>query len=468
MAHEITVSWDASPTPGATYNIYRGTAPGNEGATPYATGVTQDPMSALTSVAASVGGSAVYQGTIFHGAGDALAGMTATVTGFVNAANNGVFQVSLSTATSLTLSNTAAVAESASADVQPRPYFTDANVFQGKVYVYEITSVVMGIESRDSIEIVAPPVPFLPSPGHVDVGVAVGFEVLAGSAATNTGASVIAGDVGVSPGTSLTGFGPPANVTGVLHSNDFVAQAAQRALTAAYTDAASRGGAVAIPADIGGSVLTPGVYVASSSLAITGELVLDAQGNPNAVWIFQIGSTLTTASGNSVVVLANGAQAANIFWQVGSSATLNGGGGAGTFFAGTIMALVSITATSGVTVNGRLLARTGAVTLDTDSLIMFFSAVLAIYASSTHYDLGTIIFDCATQTYQQVAIEGTSGATRPTFSAIVGVTTQDGSITWVALDPPFTVVSTGLPPSPPNTSPTPPAGPTNPRISSET
>ncbi len=463
MAHEITVSWDASATPGATYNIFRGSAPGNESPTPYATGIAQDAPSALSAVAATVNGVAVYTGTIFNGANDALAGMEITITGFANSVNNGTHRCTLSSATSLTLVNASAVAESASASAQPRPYFTDTNVIQGKVYVYEITSVVQGVESLDSVEIVSPPVPFEPTPSAVDVALASSFEVLAGSTVTNTGQSTIAGDVGVSPGTSITGFDPPTVFAGVLHSNDFVAQAAQRALTAAYNDAAGRAGAVTLTGDIGGQTLTPGVYNSASSLAITGVLTLDAQGNPDAVWIFQIGSTLTTAVSNSVVELINGAQAQNVFWQVGSSATLNGG----TYFSGTIMAQASITANANVNVNGRLLARTGAVTLDADSIQMFLGAALAIYAPNTFYSYGTIVFDCVSQTYQQVAVEGTSGATRPTFSSVIGQTTQDGTILWVSLDPPLVVVTAGLPPSPPNTAPAPPAGPTNPQISSE-
>jgi hypothetical protein len=135
-------------------------------------------------------------------------------------------------------------------------------------------------------------------------------------------------------------------------------------LTTAYNDAAGAAGGQAIPADIGNSTLFPGVYKTSISLGITGNLTLDAQGDPNAVWIFQIGSTLTTAAGNSQVILSGGAQAQNVFWQVGSSATL----GTNTIFEGTIMAQASITLTTGATLNGRALARTGAVTLDNNQV----------------------------------------------------------------------------------------------------
>jgi Ice-binding-like len=194
----------------------------------------------------------------------------------------------------------------------------------------------------------------------VNLGTAGNFAVLGGQTVTNTGPSVITGDLGVSPGSAVTGF-PPGTVFGTIHAADAVAAQAQVDLTAAYNDAAGRTPATALPGDIGGLTLTPGVYNASSSLGITGTVTLDGQGDPNAVFIIQVGSALTTASG-SVVNLINGAQACNVFWQVGSSATL----GTGSTFSGNILALTSITATTGANVNGRLLARNGAVTLDTN------------------------------------------------------------------------------------------------------
>jgi hypothetical protein len=132
-------------------------------------------------------------------------------------------------------------------------------------------------------------------------------------------------------------------------------------LTAGYIDAAGRAGGTSEAGDLVGKTLTAGVYTSTSSLANSGDLTLDAQGNPNAVFIFQIASTLITGSG-SHVILANGALACNVFWQVGSSATL----GTNSTFAGNIMALTSITITTGVTLDGRALARNGAVTLDSD------------------------------------------------------------------------------------------------------
>jgi len=186
------------------------------------------------------------------------------------------------------------------------------------------------------------------------------FSVLAGTTVTNTGSTVVSGDVGVCPGTAVTGF-PPGSAGGTIHLADGAASLAQATLTAGYIDAAGRSGGTSVAGDLVGQTLTSGVYTSTSSLANSGDLTLDAQGNPSAVFIFQISSTLTTGSG-SHIVLANGAKACNIFWQVGSSATL----GTNSVFKGNIMALTSITVTTGVNVEGRVLARNGAVTLDSD------------------------------------------------------------------------------------------------------
>ncbi|MGA1984990.1 MAG: ice-binding family protein [Candidatus Sulfotelmatobacter sp.] len=186
------------------------------------------------------------------------------------------------------------------------------------------------------------------------------FSVLAGSTVTNTGSTTVSGDLGVCPGTAVTGF-PPGLVSGTIHIADGAASLAQAALTAGYNDAAGRAGGTSVAGDLVGQTLTSGVYTSTSSLADSGNLTLDAQGNLNAVFIFQIASTLTTGSG-SHIILANGANACNVFWQVGSSATL----GTNSVFNGNIMALTSITVTTGVTLQGRLLARNGAVTLDDD------------------------------------------------------------------------------------------------------
>jgi len=198
-----------------------------------------------------------------------------------------------------------------------------------------------------------PPVSLCPGLGNI--------QVLAGSTVTNTGSTTVAGDVAVSPGSAVTGF-PPGIASGTIHTADAAAGGAQNALTAAYNDAAGRSGGVGVAGNIGGQTFTSGIYKSTSSLAITsGDVTLDAQGNSDAVFIFQIASTLTTASG-SHVILVNGATACNVFWQVGSSATL----GTNSAFKGTIMADQSITITTGATLEGRALARIGAVTLDTN------------------------------------------------------------------------------------------------------
>jgi hypothetical protein len=198
----------------------------------------------------------------------------------------------------------------------------------------------------------------------VSLGAADPFSVLAGTTVTNTGPSVIGMDLGVSPGTAVTGIGPGAGVVqGTVHAGDAVAAQAQVALTAAYNDAAGRTPSTTVTGDLGGQTLTPGVYNSASSLGLTGTLTLDGQGDPNAVFIIQMGSTLTTASA-SVVNLSNGAQACNVFWQVGSSATL----GTDSTFRGNILALTSITVTTDVRITGRALARNGAVTLDTNDI----------------------------------------------------------------------------------------------------
>jgi hypothetical protein len=190
------------------------------------------------------------------------------------------------------------------------------------------------------------------------------FAVLAGSTITNTGSTTISTDLGLSPGTSVTGF-PPGIVSGISHVTDGAALAAKADLVLAYNDAAGQTPTVTYPApqDLGGLTLTPGVYKDATSFAVTGTLTLDAQNDPTAVWIFQAGSTLTTAS-NSVIELKNGAQACNVFWQVGSSATL----GTDTAFIGSILAMESITLNTRASVNGRVLARNAAVTLDTNAI----------------------------------------------------------------------------------------------------
>jgi hypothetical protein len=198
----------------------------------------------------------------------------------------------------------------------------------------------------------------------VGLGTSAPFVVLGGSAVTNTGPSVLNGDLGVSPGTSLVGFSAPAVVNGVTHNNDAVAAGAQNDLTTAYNVAAGQPVTAELTGqDLGGLTLTAGAYRYATSAQLTGQLTLDAQGDPSAQFVFEIGSTLTTASASSVRLI-NGASPCNVYWQVGSSATL----GSTTAFAGTVMALTSITANHAATVQGRLLARNGAITLDDNVL----------------------------------------------------------------------------------------------------
>lgn len=196
----------------------------------------------------------------------------------------------------------------------------------------------------------------------VGLGTADSFAVLAGSGITNTGATTITGDIGTFPTTTITGTAS-MTLDGVNHAGDAVTQGAKTDLVTAYNSAAGQGSDQTISADLGGMTLVSGVYTSTSSLGLTGTLTLDAAGDPNAVFVFQAGSTLTTASG-SQVALVNGAQACNVFWQVGSSATL----GTTTAFRGTILALTSITLDNSATVDGRVLARGGAVTLDTNTI----------------------------------------------------------------------------------------------------
>lgn len=210
----------------------------------------------------------------------------------------------------------------------------------------------------------------------VPLGTAANYPVLAYSTVTNTGTSVIhGGNVGVSPGTSITGFDPvtgPGIITppGFADSASAAAGTAQGAVTNAYTNARNRPANATLAVDLGntpgGLPLQGGVYQSTShgALGLTGTLVLDGGGNANTVFIFQSGSTLTTDSG-SEVQLINGAQECNVFWQLDSSATL----GTNSVFVGNILAHDAVTVTSGVTVHGRAFASNAAVTLDDDVFV---------------------------------------------------------------------------------------------------
>lgn len=192
------------------------------------------------------------------------------------------------------------------------------------------------------------------------------FALLAGSAITNTGATSITGDLGLSPGSSIGGF-PPGIMVGKMQMNTNLSIQAKLDLVAAYDDAAGRTSTeiVTLSGNIGGLTLTPGLYKTTSSLAISsGDLTFDAKGNGNAVFIIQIASSLTTTSGRKVFLKGN-ASASNIFWQVGSSATF----GTTSVFMGTIMAMQSITFNTGATLNGRALARTGGIVLAGNTIV---------------------------------------------------------------------------------------------------
>jgi len=206
------------------------------------------------------------------------------------------------------------------------------------------------------------------------LGTASGFAVLAGSTVTNTGPTVVTGDLGA--GTAVTGF-PSGIVIGTIRAGDAVAAQADVDATIAFNNLAGQAcDTILTGTDLGGLTLTPGVSCFASSAQLTGTLTLDGQGDPNAVFVFQIGSTLTTASGSSVLLL-NGANPCNVFFQVGSSATL----GTGTVFAGNILAQASITLNSGARLSGRALALTGAVTLDSNN-VSGCSSVLSVTVRS--------------------------------------------------------------------------------------
>lgn len=198
----------------------------------------------------------------------------------------------------------------------------------------------------------------------VVLGAAADYAVLAGSTITSINATTVNGDLGLAPGSAVTGF-PPGTVNGTIHAGDVAAGLAKAALTVAYNNAKGRTLApVSVAGNIGGQTLAPGLYKSTSALEISsGDLTLDAQGDANAVFIFQIASTLTTTAGRQVI-LSGGAKAANIIWQVGTSATL----ATTTVFKGTIMADQSITLNNGATLDGRALARIGAVTMDANTI----------------------------------------------------------------------------------------------------
>ena len=219
-------------------------------------------------------------------------------------------------------------------------------------------------------------VPAMAAQPTVNLGTTSSFAVLAGTTITNTGATKIngsaGGDVGLYPGSAFTGQADVTLTGGTVHINDTIAIKAMDDLVTAFNDAAGRTPVTRIPTELGGTTLKPGVYDSGSDFHITGTLTLDAQGDPNGVFVFKTNSTLITSSG-SRVNLKNSARYCRIFWKVGSSATL----GTNSRFVGHIFALTSITANTGATVQGQLMARNGAVVLHSNTITNGFCAALA-------------------------------------------------------------------------------------------
>ena len=280
----------------------------------------------------------------------------------------------------------------------------------------------------------------------VPLGTSESFAVLAGSTVTNTGPSVISGDLGVSPGTAVTGFPPGMLAPGTVHAADAVALQAQTDLTIAYKNAFGRTGGGAISAPLGGgTTLFAGVYTSAADIFVGGDLTLDGGGDPNALFVFQAKTgTLITAAGttsgvpNTRVLLRNGAQACNVFWQVGSSATIE----TSTQFAGNILALTSITLKTGATLYGRALARNGAVTLDTNRIT---KATCATVAASPPSIASTSATTGAGQPVT-VSLLGTDATGAPlTYSVAVARPTERSARSIRARAPSYTPLAPAIP-----------------------
>ena len=271
--------------------------------------------------------------------------------------------------------------------------------------------VMMGIALAFAIAVL--PTGALASATAPSLGTAESFAVLGGSTVTNTGATKVTGDLGVSPGTAITGF-PPGKVTGgSIHSADATALQAQKDVTTAYNNLAGQACDTDLTGqDLGGKTLTSGVYCFTSSAQLTGTLTLDAQGSADAVFIFKIGSTLTTASSSSVQII-NGGSNCNVYWQVGSSATL----GTGTSFVGNILADASVTLTNGANVFGRVLAQSGAVTMDKN--IVSASGCASVSPTPTVTPTATI----------QATASGTATVTRTPTATIQATVTRTPTTT---------------------------------------
>ena len=252
------------------------------------------------------------------------------------------------------------------------------------------------------------------------------FVALGNTTVTVTGGGTITGNIGISPGSTFIAGNPAVTVNGTVYASGAIAAQAQADLTTAYNDAAGRQTPVIVAGNIGGQTLTPGLYMSTSSLSISsGTLTLDAQGNPNAVFIFQIASTLTMTSGQQVV-LAGSASAANIFWQVGSSATI----GTTAVIHGNILAQVSVSLLTGATLDGRALARTGAVTIDTgggNTVGVPAAAVTA--ASPVIFPAGTVNNSTATVNSASYLAPVAAGSIASVFGSNLSVGTSGPQIT---------------------------------------
>ncbi|WP_308465140.1 ice-binding family protein [Rathayibacter soli] len=263
--------------------------------------------------------------------------------------------------------------------------------------------------------------PALAAEAAVGLGTAESFAVLGGTTVTNTGVSDLSGDLGVSPGSAVTGFPPGIVENGVIHTTDGVADTAQQDVTTAYNDAAGRSATALASVDLAGQTLGPGVYSAPT-LSLSGTLTLD--GDASSVFIFQAGSTLITGT-SSHVMLTGGASQCNVFWQVGSSATL----GTGSVFVGTVLALTSITANTTADVQGRLLARNGAVTLDTNTVTRPANCTTGSGGGTTTAGTTTAGTTTAGTTTAGTTTAGTTTAGTTTAGTTTAGTTTAGTTT---------------------------------------
>jgi hypothetical protein len=275
----------------------------------------------------------------------------------------------------------------------------------------------------------------------VSLGNAASFAVLGGQTVTNTGPSVIHGNLGVSPGSAVVGFtGPPqGTVNGVIHAADQPALDAQNSVITAYNALLAQPCDVNLTGqDLAGQTLVPGVYCFSSSAFLTGVLTLNGLGNPSAVWVFKIVSTLITSTGSSVprVSLTNGATSCNVFWQIGSSATL----GTGSNFVGNILALTSIDLDWGANISGRALARNGAVTLHNNNVD---SSTCTTVPTNTPIGVAPTATPTATATTVAAAATATAAAVATAKTAVSGATPIGGRP--VLAQTPAVVSATELP-----------------------